>query len=155
MGQTNVNFHGSIRVLIRDVHNIVWNRKAVSAVYLSDFVTKFTTEENLKPNLSFLLNRYFYKRNTRESYSQMQLVADEIKERLGIDFYTTMLNSSSVAFAYHVITTGKCIFERDCGERVSYEIALKGHFYDLYPFVKPLDTQTGEGIIQERTNKFF
>jgi predicted nucleotidyltransferase len=49
-----------------------------------------------------------------------------------------ILNAASVETAYQVITTGELLYEKDVADRIEYEIALKGMYFDFKPFLDEL-----------------
>jgi len=49
-----------------------------------------------------------------------------------------ILNAASVETAYQVITTGELLYEKDAADRLEYEIALKGMYFDFKPFLDEL-----------------
>jgi len=145
MSHVNANLQVSMDTLIATVKDVVENRKMVAAVYLLSSHQGDKIKKGVELNLALLMNRFFYKRDRRESYTQTLFAESEIKNRLGISVNIILLNSSPIVSIYHMITTGKCIFEQYRSERISYEIAAKSQYYDLHPFVAASHRKTTSG----------
>jgi len=81
-------------------------------------------------------------------YDRLELIADiehivtKILKTVGIENPVSVLDlrGKYVPFElqYKVITQGKLLFDRDCGQRYDYELALKRDYFDFIPFLEEL-----------------
>ncbi len=114
-------------------------RETIRAAYLFGSVLeedRFKTGSDI--DLAFLLENSEYSADpltaSYDAYHISTRVSSETNRRTDV----VILNAASVETAYQVITTGELLYEKDPADRLEYEIALKGMYFDFKPFLDEL-----------------
>jgi predicted nucleotidyltransferase len=114
-------------------------RKTIRAVYLFGSVLD---EDRFKScsdiDMAFLLNHSLYKKDPLTASYDAYIIATRVSDKTDRQTDVVILNAASVETAYQVITTGKLLYENDPDDRLEYEIALKGMYFDFKPFLDEL-----------------
>ena len=132
------NTDSLIQALREYFNNCACHKPEILAVYLFGSLAKKKLGNSSDIDVAFLFDRLFYKNDPYKSFSTAQIMGAEAGEVLGQEVDVSVLNCASLFFAYEVISTGVCLFERDFNERIRYEIAIKGQYYDFRPFIADL-----------------
>ncbi len=114
-------------------------RQSIKAVYLYGSILK---GEKFRPNsdidLAFLLEPALYKQDPLIYSAPAYMAANEISSMLNRKTDVVILNAASIETAYLVVTTGIVIYDTDHENRLEYEAALRGMYYDFKPFLQQL-----------------
>jgi len=135
----------SMRKFLKD---IVVQKPEIVAVYLFGSFARDKTRRGSDIDLAFLFDRAFYKNDPYKAFAIAQMTGAEIGEVIGKAVDVSILNGASLFFSYEVISTGFCLYERDYRERIRYEIAIKGQYYDFKPFIMKLRHKKMEYILE-------
>ena len=87
---------------------------------------------------AFPLDKKAYKLDPLDAVVPAYHGATALGISLGRETDVTILNAASLEMAYEIVTTGRCLFERDAEKRLDYEIALRGMYFDFKPFLDEL-----------------
>ncbi len=124
--------------LAKLMNDIVAKRPEIMVVYLFGSFAGGEATEKSDVDLAFLFDRSFYKKDPYEAFKIAQIIGTEIGDALNMKVDVSLLNEASVFFSYEVVTSGVCLYEKDHRERILYEVALKGQYYDFKPFIMGL-----------------
>ncbi len=124
---------------------IVSDPKAVIAIYL--FGSSLTDNHRLHSDidLAFLLEAERFRPDSLMDITSVYLIATSVGMALDRPTDVVILNTASLETAYGIITNGECILDLDEDQRVAYEAALKGMYFDFKPF---LDQVRSKSIAQ-------
>lgn len=111
---------------------------SVEAVYLFGSHARGEAHEASDIDLAFLFEEEAYKKDPFESFARASIVSARIGDSLRKSSDVTVLNGSSLEIAYEIITTGICVYERDCEKKTAYEVRVMGLWYDFKPFLEEL-----------------
>jgi len=126
-------------LFLKDLVEKVVNKKPeVILVYLFGSSVRQRFKKDSDIDMAFLIDRTIYRKDTFRAFALAQITGAIVAEIIKKPVDVSLLNDASLFFAYEVITTGECIYERDHGERILYEIAIKGQYYDFRPFIQAL-----------------
>jgi hypothetical protein len=128
-----------MKVILReliDAHDIL--SEGLTAVYVFGSHARGEEKEKSDIDIAFVFEDSFYKAGPFGAFQEAELLASEIGARMGMPVDTTVLNGASLTFAYNVIRDGACIYERNMGERIMYEINMENKYQDFFPFVREL-----------------
>jgi len=118
-------------------------RQSIKAVYLYGSVLR---GEKFRPNsdvdLAFLLEPALYKQDPLIYSAPAYMAANEISRMLDRKTDVAILNAASIETAYLAVTTGIVIYDADHENRLEYEAALKGMYFDFKPFLQQLRAQS-------------
>jgi hypothetical protein len=89
-------------------------------------------------DLAFLMDHSLYKQDPLTASAPAYMAATEVGLLLNRQTDVIILNSASIETAYWAVTTGKMIYEADHDERVEYEAAIGGLYFDFKPFLERL-----------------
>jgi uncharacterized protein len=114
------------------------NPDIILAIYL--FGSTATGKNTLASDvdIAFLISPEAYRADPVLAIQPPYLIATQLGMQMKRQTDVTILNSASLEMAYEIMTTGECVYEKDLGQRLEYEIALKGMFYDFKPFLDEL-----------------
>jgi predicted nucleotidyltransferase len=110
----------------------------IIAVYLFGSYLKEKPRKGSDIDLAFLFDREFYKKDSYRAFSVVQIMGANLGDIIGKAVDISLLNKASLFFSYEVISTGICLYEKNSKERILYEIAIKGQYYDFKPFIMKL-----------------
>jgi len=131
------NISNITKLLSKQIAEIQGETLIVS-VYLFGSILKGNAGKTSDIDLAFLLDEKAYKLDAIIAMSPAHLIAAKVGMQLDRETDVTILNSASLEIAYEVVTTGKCLFERDPDLRMEYEIKIKGMYFDFRPFLEEL-----------------
>jgi predicted nucleotidyltransferase len=115
--------------------DIVVQKPEIVAVYLFGSLARDTSRRGSDVDLAFLFDRAFYKNDPYKAFAIAQITGAEVGEVIGKAVDVSILNGASLFFSYEVISTGVLLYEKDFRERILYEIAIKGQYFDFKPFI--------------------
>jgi uncharacterized protein len=128
--------------LIQSIKNVfndfLVQRPEILAVYLFGSLAKDKSRNSSDIDVAFLFDRSFYKNDPYNSFSIAQIMGADAGKGVRTKVDVSILNGASLFFAYEVISTGICLYEKDTNERIRYEIAIKGQYFDFKPFIMQL-----------------
>jgi predicted nucleotidyltransferase len=126
-------------IMNRCIRQALSARETIRAAYLFGSVLeedRFKSDSDV--DLAFLLDNSGYAADpltaSYDAYHISTRVSSETNRRTDV----VILNAASVETAYQVITTGELLYEKDPADRLEYEIALKGMYFDFKPFLDKL-----------------
>ena len=114
-------------------------REMIRAVYLFGSVldeNRFKSGSDI--DLAFLLENSEYAADPLTASYDAYHISTRVSFETGRRTDVVILNAASVETAYQVITTGELLYEKDAADRLEYEIALKGMYFDFKPFLDEL-----------------
>ncbi len=118
-------------------------RQSIKTVYLYGSVLH---QDKFRPNsdidLAFLLTPALYKQDPLIYSAPAYMAANEISGMLNRKTDVVILNAASIETAYLAVTTGIVIYEADHENRLEYEAALRGMYFDFKPFLQQLRAQS-------------
>jgi len=117
-------------------------KESVLAIYIYGSVLhpdKFKHYSDI--DLAFLLNQSLYKQDPLLCSGPAYMVSTDIGLKLDRQTDVIILNSASIESAYQVVTTGIVIYEADRENRLEYETAVRGLYFDFNPFLQKLRNQ--------------
>jgi predicted nucleotidyltransferase len=119
-------------------HSSEVDSNQIIAVYVfgSTVSGKETAQSDI--DLAFLVAPKAYKTEPVHAIQLPNMVATQVGLDLNKETDITILNTVSLEIAYEIITTGECIYENDSEKRLTYEISLKGMYFDFKPFIDEL-----------------
>ncbi|MGQ9569595.1 MAG: type VII toxin-antitoxin system MntA family adenylyltransferase antitoxin [Thermodesulfovibrionales bacterium] len=130
------------------LEDIVIQKPVIVAVYLFGSFVREKSRRGSDVDLAFLFERSFYKNDPYKTFMVAQIIGAELGEVIGKAVDISILNKASLVFSYEVISTGVCVYEKDYKERILYEIAIKGQYYDFKPFITKLRRKKMEYICE-------
>lgn len=110
----------------------------ILAVYLFGSFARNTAREGSDIDVAFLFDRSFYKSNPYEAFAIAQMMCADASKAVSRTVDAALLNGASLFFAHEIISTGRCLYEKDPEQRIRYEIALMGQYFDFMPFLRRL-----------------
>ncbi len=114
-------------------------RETIRAAYLFGSVLD---EDRFKLNsdidMAFLLKNSEHTKDPLTASYDAYYIATRVSVETGRQTDVIILNAASVETAYHVITTGKLLYAKNSADRLEYEIAQKGMYFDFKPFLDEL-----------------
>ncbi|MCA1795655.1 MAG: nucleotidyltransferase domain-containing protein [Desulfobacteraceae bacterium] len=114
-------------------------RETIRAAYLFGSVLdedRFKSSSDI--DLAFLLKNFDYAKDPLTASYNAYHISTQVSFETGRRTDVVILNAASVETAYQVITTGELLYEKDGADRLEYEIALKGMYFDFKPFLDEL-----------------
>jgi uncharacterized protein len=138
MPYSKKNIDDHIETINKYFNNYAGYKPEILAIYLFGSFAKDKSKSSSDIDVAFLFDRSFYKNDPYKSFSIAQIIGTEVGEVVRQKVDVSILNSASLFFAYEVISTGVCLYEKDSKERIRYEIAIKGQYYDFKPFIMQL-----------------
>ncbi len=124
-------------------------KDSIIAVYLfGSILDKTKFRQNSDIDLAFLLDTSLYKIDRLKSSVDAYFIATEIGLSANRSTDVIILNSASLETAFQIISQGYIVYEKKPDQRIEYEIALKGMYYDFKPFLQKLRTKAVSRIIR-------
>lgn len=117
---------------------IVSDAPPIVAVYLFGSYVKGKANVRSDMDLAFLMDEKIYRADPFGATSPAYMAGMLIGMRFNKNTDVVILNSSSVELAYEIVTSGRCIYEKDKDTRVQYEVKMRGLYYDFSPFLTEL-----------------
>jgi len=114
-------------------------RETIRAAYLFGSALeegRFKSDSDI--DLAFLLENSEYAADPLTASYDAYDISTRVSFETGRRTDVVILNAASVETAYQVITTGELLYEKDPADRLEYEIALKGMYFDFKPFLDEL-----------------
>ncbi|MBW2368938.1 MAG: nucleotidyltransferase domain-containing protein [Deltaproteobacteria bacterium] len=110
----------------------------ITAIYIFGSTLSGQVTESSDIDLAFLLSYDAYKAEPVHSIQLPYLIAAKVGMRFNMETDVIILNSASLEIAHGIVTTGKCIYENNPDSRLTYEVSLKGMYFDFKPFLDEL-----------------
>ncbi|MCF8108292.1 MAG: nucleotidyltransferase domain-containing protein [Desulfohalobiaceae bacterium] len=98
-------------------------------------------QRNSDIDLAFLLDQSLYKQDPLLCSGPAYMAATDIGLKFDRQTDVIILNSASIESAYQIVTTGIVIYEADHENRLEYETAVRGLYFDFKPFLQKLRNQ--------------
>lgn len=111
---------------------------AILAIYVFGSTVSGNDTPSSDIDIAFLLAPGTYKTDPVLAIQPPYLIATQLGMRMNRQTDVAILNAASLEMAFEIITTGECVYEKDASQRLEYEIALKGMFFDFKPFLDEL-----------------
>ncbi|HLC15695.1 MAG TPA: nucleotidyltransferase domain-containing protein [Thermodesulfovibrionia bacterium] len=146
----NQNEPAPTALLSKTVKEVCKFHESVLAVYLFGSFAKGKEKKGSDIDLAFLFDHSFYKHDAYQAFAEAQLMGAETGKKLFMVVDVNLLNNASIIFAYEVVSTGLCIYERNRDERISFEVLTRSKFYDFYPFIKKSRKKKINSIIKRQ-----
>ena len=119
----------------------------IIAIYLFGSFVKGTERKKSDIDLAFVFNEYFYKEDPFRALQKAELFSLEISRQLQKTVDVVILNSTSLIFAYHVVSKGVCLYESTTVDKILYEIAIQNKYEDFMPFIRELRESKREKLL--------
>jgi len=127
---------------VRKCFEAILSNSKVIAVYIFGSQVKSHSKDTSDIDIAVLFDETAYKNDPISTSALAYLAATRAGLATAFKTDVTILNTASLEIAYEVITSGICLVETDEEKRITYEIAIKGLYFDFKPFL--------EGIRSER-----
>lgn len=113
--------------------------QSIKVVYLfGSALDKEKFKDKSDIDLAFLIDPSFYKQDPLINSAPAYMAATEIGMMLNRKTDVIILNSASIETTYQAVTSGKVIYETDHENRLEYEAAIRGLYFDFKPFLDTL-----------------
>lgn len=113
----------------------ILSNSSIIAVYIFGSQVKNQSKNTSDVDIAILFDEMAYKKDPIGTTAPAYLAAARVGLDTGLKTDVSVLNTASLEIAYEVITSGICLVETDKEERIKYEIALKGLYFDFKPFL--------------------
>jgi len=122
-------------------------KNSISAVYLfGSILDKTRFKHNSDIDLAFLLDTSLHRIDRLKSSIDSYFIATEIGLSLNRSTDVIILNSAALETAFQILSQGLIVYEKNTDQRIEYEIALKGMYFDFKPFLEKFRAKALSGI---------
>ena len=123
--------------------------KSIDAIYIfGSVLDKKNFKQNSDIDIAFLVDKSLYKKDPLKASTDSYLISTQIGLTLERQTDVIILNSASIETAFQIISTGIIAYENNPENRIEYEIAIKGMYYDFKPFLDTLRSNSLSGLNQ-------
>lgn len=112
--------------------------EVILAVYLFGSVSDESYRDTSDIDLAFVFEDLFYKKDPFEALRIAETIGTGISKEMGKAVDVSVLNSASVIFNHEILHKGICIYEKDPGKRILYEVLIDNKYEDHAPFIEEL-----------------
>ena len=119
----------------------------LTAVYVFGSFAKGRQKAASDIDMAFVFNEHFYKQHPFEAFQKAELLGFAVGRETKKNIDVSVLNSSSLAFAYHTVRDGICVYEDNPADRLLYEVAAENKYLDFMPFIRELRDRKREPLI--------
>ncbi len=126
---------------VRKCFEAILSNSTVIAVYIFGSQVKNHSKETSDIDIAVLFDETAYKNDPIGTSAPAYLAATRAGLATSFKTDVTILNTASLEIAYEVITSGICLVETDGEKRITYEIAIKGLYFDFKPFLEGIRSE--------------
>ncbi|RLC18929.1 MAG: hypothetical protein DRH93_16050 [Deltaproteobacteria bacterium] len=143
----NSKFKIAVNTIDKKIHDCIsTSASAFESIKIAYVFGSILDETSFKStsdiDLAFLLDQHLYRKDPLTASYHAYNISTEIGLALDKQTDVLILNSASIETAFQVITTGNALYEYNTEDRIQYEIALKGMYFDFKPFLNIVRSNT-------------
>jgi len=126
---------------VRKYFEAILPSSEIITVYIFGSQVRGSIQNASDIDIAILFDEPAYKNDPIGTSAPAYLAATRVGLATALETDVTILNTASLEIAYEVITSGICLVNTDEEKKITYEITLRGMYYDFKPFLEEIRSE--------------